>query len=316
MHHLRKGLVLLLTFTLCYSVICSQPPIYSGGGFSLKVLNEKSEPANGAVVELRRDNKLVKVAIVDSNGVANFEKIDNGDFTFFITNTGYKQHTTAIYHFPSNERTVSITLEVSTITLEGVNVASRKPFIQQQQGKTILNVEASPTSAGSTVLEVLEKSPGVTVDRNGSISLRGKAGVLVLIDSKPTYLSGADLNNLLSSMSSSQVERIELMTNPPAQYDASGNAGIINIITKKNRQKGFNGSFTVSAGQGVYPKNNNSAVLNFRTGKINTFFNYNINLVKYLTDLYALRKYYDGNGSLTGVLDQPAYFSGNFINNT
>ena len=92
------------------------------------------------------------------------------------------------------------------------------------------------------------------VDKNGGISLQGKAGVLVLIDDKPTYLSGVDLNNLLSSISSAQVDQIELMTNPPAKYEASGNAGIINIKTKKNRIKGFNGSFTIAPGQGIYPK--------------------------------------------------------------
>jgi iron complex outermembrane receptor protein len=90
-------------------------------------------------------------------------------------------------------------------------------------------VEASVTNVGSTVLEVLEKSPGVTVDRNGGIAMQGKAGVLVMIDDKPTYLSGSDLNNLLSSMSSTNVSQIELITSPTAKYDASGNAGIINI---------------------------------------------------------------------------------------
>jgi len=315
MRHTKRTF-LLLTFALFYSVIQSQPPAYDVAGFLLTVLNEKSVPANGAVVELRKNDKLVKVAIADSNGLVTFEKIDNGDYTFVITLAGYKQHTTSIYHFPSSVNASSIMLEQSTIVLQDVSVVSRKPFIQQQEGKVILNVEASPTNAGLTVLEVLEKSPGVSVDRNGSIALRGKTGVLVLIDGKPTYLSGADLNNLLSSMSSSQVEKIELMTNPPAEYDASGNAGIINIITKKNKQKGFNGSFTFSFSQGVYPKNNNGLVLNFRNGKINTFLNYNINLVKYLTNIYALRKYYDDNGLVTHVLDQPTYFSGNFINHT
>ncbi|MEO6631590.1 MAG: outer membrane beta-barrel family protein, partial [Mucilaginibacter sp.] len=169
---------------------------------------------------------------------------------------------------------------------------------------------------GTTVLEVLEKSPGVTMDKNGGIALQGKTGVLITIDDKPTYLSGADLNNLLSSMSSTQVAQIELIANPTARYDASGNAGIINIKTKKNKIKGFNGSFTTSFGEGVYPKNNNSLVLNYRVGKINTFFNYNVNIVQYLTDLYALRKYYDENGNLTSQLKQPSYFKGIVVNNT
>ena len=87
-------------------------------------------------------------------------------------------------------------------SLKEVVVAGRRLPVERRQGKTIVNVEASVTNTGSTVLEVLEKSPGVTVDRNGGIALNGKAGVLVMIDDKPTYLSGDDLNNLLSSMNS------------------------------------------------------------------------------------------------------------------
>lgn len=201
-------------------------------------------------------------------------------------------------------------------TLQKVTVTGRKPLIERKQGKTIVNVEASVTNTGSTVLEVLEKSPGVTVDRNGGITLNGKPGVLVTIDDKPTYLSGEDLNNLLSSMSSTQVSQIELISNPTAKYDASGNAGLINIKTKKNKNNGFNGSLTTSYGQGVYPKNNNSLVLNYRVGRINTFLNYNFNAVKYLTDLYAYRKYYDDSKDLTAILQQPAYFTGTVFNNT
>jgi len=209
-----------------------------------------------------------------------------------------------------------MSLQPLNSTLQKVTVTGRKPLVERKQGKTIINVEASVTNTGSTVLEVLERSPGVSVDRNGGITLNGKAGVLVMIDDKPTYLSGEDLNNLLSSMSSTQVSQIELISNPTAKYDASGNAGLINIKTKKNKNNGFNGSFTTSYGQGVYPKNNNSLVLNYRVGKINTFLNYNINAVKYLTDLYAYRKYYDDSKDLTAILQQPAYFTGTVFNNT
>jgi iron complex outermembrane receptor protein len=200
-------------------------------------------------------------------------------------------------------------------TLGNVSVTSRKPFIQQAQGKVIVNVDASLTNAGTTVLEVLEKSPGVMVDKNGGISLQGKAGVLVLIDDKQTYLSGNDLNNLLNGMSSSQVEQIELITSPSAKYDASGNAGIINIKTKKNKQIGFNGVFTTAFGQGRYPKNNNSLVLNYRNGKFNTFLTYSTNISKNFTSIYALRRYYNNSGALLSMLDQPTMFiSKNFSN--
>jgi iron complex outermembrane receptor protein len=107
-----------------------------------------------------------------------------------------------------------------------------------------------------------------------------------------------------------------LITNPGAKYDASGNAGIINIKLKKNKLVGFNGSFTVSAGQGIYPKSNNSLILNYRVGKINTFLNYSLSDTKYLTNIYALRKYYSPSNVLTATLDQPSYFTGTVLNNT
>ena len=202
------------------------------------------------------------------------------------------------------------------VVLQEATVTGRVPPVERKRDRTIINVEASPANTGSTVLEVLERSPGVTVDRNGGISLNGKPGVLVMIDDKPTYLSGDDLNNLLSSMNAAQVAKIELISNPPARYDAAGNAGIINIKTKKNSNQGFNGSFTTSYAQGVYPKSNNSLVLNYKKGRINTFFNYSINDVQYLNNLYAYRQYYDDDKKVIGILQQPAYFSGTVMNNT
>jgi len=315
MVRIKKANSLIILFLISLAVN-GQPGTKEVAGFELTVLNERSQPALAATVELLKDNKLVKAAITDSKGKARFEKIADGSYTFSITHKGYHQKITGSYQFPSAGTTGTVVLQPSGTILQEVSVTARKPFVQNKQGRIVLNVDAAVTNAGSTVLEVLERSPGVTVDRNGGIALQGKAGVLVLIDDKPTYLGGTELNNLLSSMSSSQVEQIELMANPPAKYDASGNAGIINIKTKKNKAKGFNGSFTVAAGQGVYPKNNNNLLFNFRSGKINTFLTYSMNLNKNLMDLYALRKYYDDNGGLRAILDQPTYFSGSFINNT
>lgn len=293
-----------------------QPVSTDAADLSITVINEQRLPAEGATVELLKENKTVKAAVTDKKGIAVFQVAGTGSYMFSVTHTGYQPQTTDSFFLPSRLNHFTVTLVPAGNTLQGVNIRTKKTPIQYVQGKTILNVDAAVTNTGTTVLEVLEKSPGVMVDRNGGISLQGKAGVLVMIDDKPTYLSGADLNNLLSSMNSSQVEQIELMPNPPAKYDASGNAGVINIKTKKNKTKGFNGSFTVAAGQGKYPKNNNNIILNYRTGKFNTFFNYSMNLNKYLSDLYALRKYYGNDGSLVAILDQPTYFSGTVFNNT
>ncbi len=283
--------------------------------FTIAVTNEKAEPIANATVELLSNNKLVKAAITDAKGNAIFENIATGSYIFSITQVGYKKQTTALYNFPETNK-ASISLQLADKTLQTVTVSSKKPLVQYKEGKTIINVEAAVTNTGTTVLEVLEKSPGVMVDRNGGLSLQGKTSVLVMIDDKPTYLSGADLNNLLSSMSSATVETIELMPNPPAKYDASGNAGIINIKTKKNKVKGFNGSVTVAGTQGVYPKNNNSLIVNYRTGKFNMFLNYSLNNSKNFVSIYALRKYYNNNNDIIAILDQPTYFTGRVTNHT
>lgn len=217
----------------------------------------------------------------------------------------------------SNQNLLSQTTkpDTSTKSLKEVTVTGKKQLVERKQGKTIINIDAAVTNAGTTVLEVLEKSPGVMVDKNGGISLQGKASVLVMIDDKPTYLSGTELSNLLGSMSSTQVNQIELITSPSAKYDASGNAGIINIKTKKNKQEGFNGTFTTNLGHGKYLKNNNSLMLNYRKGKINTFANYSFNYNKGFTNIYAYRKYFNPQGAITAALDQPSNLGSRSINN-
>src|SRR5258705_2544489 len=160
-------------------------------------------------------------------------------------------------------------------SIEGVTVVAKRPLIEQKIERTIVNVEASVTNVGASALEVLEKSPGITVDKDGNISLKGKQGVVVMIDGRPSYLSVPDLANMVRSMSASQLDQIEIMTNPPAKYDASGNSGVINIKTKKNKQFGYNGSVTSGYTQGKYPRFNESGNFNYRNGKVNLFANLN-----------------------------------------
>jgi iron complex outermembrane receptor protein len=307
--------IYLFALILLSAGIYTETKAQSGGAISLVVLNSDSEPAENATVKQFIDSKYVKAISTNANGIAKFENLPNGTYTFTISFIAFKIQTTRKYTIPGKISVDTIKLELLDRYLKEVTVVAKTPAVEHKQGKTIVNVEASVTNVGSTVLEVLEKSPGITVDRNGGIAMQGKTGVMVMIDDKPTYLSGSDLNNLLSSMSSTNVSQIELITNPTAKYDASGNAGIINIKTKKNKQQGFNGSFTTTAGMGVYPKNSNSLILNYRVGKVNMFFNYNANIIKYLTDLYAFRKYYDANGNITAQLDQPGGFTGTLFNN-
>ncbi len=198
----------------------------------------------------------------------------------------------------------SIVLREEAKNLSEVKVTAKKPLIEQKIDRMVVNVDASVTNVGATALEVLEKSPGVSVDKDGRISLKGKPEVMVMIDGKPSYLSATELANLLSNMIANQLSQIEIMPNPSAKYEAAGNAGVINIKTKKSITQGFNGSATLNYGQGVYPKVNNSIILNYRTGKINTFLNYGYILNKGFMNVDAQRNFMDSVGKKSSKLDQ------------
>ena len=156
--------------------------------------------------------------------------------------------------------------------LEQIVVRTQKqPYIKQQADRVVININSLTANNGSSAFDVLNNAPGVMVSDEGVVSLRGKDGVGVYIDDKPTYLSPNDLIAYLKSLPAAQLEKLELMPNPPARYNAEGSAGIINIKTKKLKKKGWNGNLTSSYSQGRYPKFNESANLNYTTGKLNIY---------------------------------------------
>lgn len=223
-----------------------------------------------------KDSSLVKMVITDKDGHYAIENLATGRYLLFATSTGYgKSSKLALEITPEHPLVTLETITLKTIAhdLGAVTVTAKRPIVEQKIDRMVVNVEAAITNAGSSALEVLEKSPGISVDKDGNISLKGKEGVIVLIDGRQTYLSGTDLANYLRGLNASQMDQIEIMTNPPARYDAAGNSGIINIKTKKSRNVGYNGSANIGYGQGFYPKANEGLNLNFRKNKINLFTN-------------------------------------------
>jgi hypothetical protein len=242
------------------------------------VVKASQKPVESASVGLLRakDSAVVKMAVSDNMGQFEIDNVKQGKYLVVVQSVGHAKFYSEAFEMSgatSNYTVKAIQLLASSKVLGGVTVTSSKPLIEQKIDRTVVNVEASVTNTGSNALEVLEKSPGISVDKDGNISLKGKQGVQVFIDGRPTYLSGQDLANMLRNMQASQLDQLEIMTNPPAKYDAAGNSGIINIKTKKNKQVGYNGSLTIGYGQGVYPKFNESANMNYRAGKINLFGN-------------------------------------------
>ncbi|MDQ2864199.1 MAG: TonB-dependent receptor, partial [Bacteroidota bacterium] len=253
---------------------------------------------NAATISLfkAKDSSLVKISLADKDGNFLFENIALGKYYLLVTSVGREQVYSPVLEVRSDHPGVNagkLQLQENVKTLNEVNVAVaiKKPFIERKIDRTIINVDASITNAGTTALEVLEKAPGVTVDKDGNVSLKGKAGVMVMMDGRPSYLSGQDLANLLKNMPSNSIDQIEIMTNPSAKYDAAGNSGIINIKTKKNKVKGLNGSLIAGISQSTYTKTNNSVNLNYRTGKFNLFGNVNYSYWKGYNKLYIHRNF-------------------------
>jgi hypothetical protein len=157
--------------------------------------------------------------------------------------------------------------------LSGVTVVAAKPLIEKKLDRIVVNVERMITASAGTAMDILGKLPGVSVDAEGAIRYNNKAGVLVYLDNKPTYLSGNELSNLLQNMSANEIESVEIIPNPPAKYDAAGNAGVLNIKTKKGLKRGTNGNLTAGFSQGEMPRENIALSLNHRTEKWNFFGN-------------------------------------------
>jgi iron complex outermembrane recepter protein len=264
------------------------------------------------------DSTVIKSVAADKTGRYQLSVPANGKFLVSFTAVGHSKGFSK--HFVVDGTNNSINLGewrlagIST-DLKQVTVTSKKPLIEQKIDRTIINVEAAVSNTGANALEVLEKSPGVEVDKDGNISLKGKQGVMVLIDGRPAYLSGADLANMLRGMQASQLEQIEIMTNPPAKYDAAGNSGVINIRTKKNKMKGFNGNLTAGIGVGVYVKTNESINLNYRNGKVNMFGAYSFGYSEYFQELEIKRRFTNPDKSTRAIFEQVSFMPRSRSNN-
>jgi iron complex outermembrane receptor protein len=265
-------------------------------------VRSNQQPAENATVELHnaKDSSLVKLAITDKAGNAEFENIRFGNYIIKVTMVNFATQYSASFALSAGQvQAPSITLQPVTTQLGNVTVTGRKPFIQKLSDRIVVNVENSIVSAGSSAMDVLERSPGVNVDQNDNITLRGRSGVIIMVDGKPTPMTGADLANYLKGLPSSTIERIDIITNPSAKYDAAGNSGIIDIRMKKDQRLGVNGTFTTGYGQGVYPKANAGSTFNYRNKKINLFGNYSYAYRIGLNHLLLDRNFYE-NGIYNG----------------
>jgi len=303
----------LMAFLAIWLSIASTFAHAQSSGTIQGTVNEAvDKPFDYATVSLFRlpDSVLVKTNFTEKDGKFSFINIAAGRYQVRVTAIGFES-------FRSGELTLNaaenlniplIMLVAGSQGLKQVDIVSQKAFIERKIDRTVVNVDALISNAGSTALDVLEKSPGITVDQNGTISLKGKQGAVIFIDDKPTYLSGADLQSYLQSLPASALEQVEIMTNPPAKYDAAGNAGVINIKTKKGKVKGFNGALNLALTQGQLTRSNNSLNFNYRNNKLNLFGTFSHNLNNSFSDLTIMRRYKNTDESTKSIFDQHSYF--------
>jgi len=290
------------------------------------------------VILLDQDSSIAKLEYTGDDGKFSFTNVTPGEYMLKTNNMTYKPFVSKTFSLASGQALhyPVIQLEEIITELESIEVTATRPLVEVQPDKTVFNVQNSANAAGNDALELMRKAPGIVLDNNDNIILQGKSGVRIYIDGKPSYLSGDDLTSMLRNMSSDQIEKIEIITNPSARYEAEGNAGIINIVLKKNQNLGFNGKLSGLAGYSGYNRLNGSSNFNYRNERSNIYGNYtyhdfegggNTNLLKQLNgfELDQNQKYdwnNKGHDVRTGldyfISDSQTFgavFQGNFSSN-
>ncbi len=242
-----------------------------------KIALESNEKVAVTSILLYPENSqtLVKAVVTDSNGNFIFSNIKTGNYFIKINYIGFQNYNSNVFSITDkNIELPLIALQKSTEALEEVVIKKQKPMVQVLADKTVFNVENTINATGTSGFELLRKAPGVVIDNNDNLIVEGKSGVLIYIDGKQSFLSGSDLSNYLKTIQATDIEAIEIITQPSSKYDAAGNAGIINIKLKKNKNFGTNGSISSGYNIGRFGTSLNSLSFNNRNKKNNFYGNY------------------------------------------
>jgi iron complex outermembrane recepter protein len=315
----------------------------TGAKITGKIKDAQGNAVASATISLFRatDSSFVKAEVTNAVGLYEIEQVKAGNYYITATHTSLQKGSSAVFVVKDGESITAetVSLQAANTQLKEVTITGtyKKPMIEVKADKTIFNVESSINATGSNAMELLQKSPGVVVDKDDNITMKGKNGIRIYIDGRATEMDTKSLASYLRSINSVDIEAIEMISNPSAKYDASGNAGIINIKLKKNKKYGLNGNFSTGLNVGKTPKTNSSLGLNYRNKKVNLFSNYSnswgdnqndINLYRIQADTIYDQKGTNTNGgwghNVKAGIDIYAnaentlgfIFTGNFNNNT
>ena len=297
---------------LCFTTFALGQRGGRGGGMSGQRIDPKNVPKIGVVygtvidstsstpipyasisIINARSSTIMTGGITNEDGEFNVKEIPLGRHKIVVEYIGYKKREFGPFTFmPFGDNQTEYNLETislsqTTLQMAGVEVEGERPLFVQTAEKRIFNVEKNSLSTGGNAIDALRQVPGIEVDPDDNVSLRGSSKVNLMIDGKPSSIAGGDVKSLLQSIPSANIADIEVMTNPGAKYDPEGMAGIINIVLKENKFAGFNGN--VNTGGDSQGGTNLSGQVNYRTTSFNSFINLGMNERKRISSGNSLR---------------------------
>jgi len=272
-------------------------------------LSGKPFPSANVILIRAVDSSMVKGTISDAKGRYFFENILSGRYRITASFIGYQQFYTEPIDITraGTIKQTPIRLKELGVNLNEVVVSAKKPLYEQKVDRLVINVQSSIVAVGGTALDVLERSPGVIVNRHSNtLSMNGKDGVVVMINGKVNHMPLSAVIQLLEGMNAGNIEKIELITTPPAKFDAEGNAGFINIVMVNNPDAGTNGSYSLSLGYGRGETSLASANFNHRKAKVNFYGDYSFSRTQQPQRISSYRQVRNGETSIenTSISDR------------
>lgn len=287
--------VLLSAFFLATNSLTS---IAGPGILTGKITDQNNEPIFWAnvTIQSQTDSATFSVNLTDS---ATFElnSLPQGVYHIQVNAAGFETYISPSFNFNTYHHLNPIQLKEQSDILDEVIVIDRKNALNLSAGKTVVNVDQSIVGAGSSIFDVLKTAPNVTVDMNDRISIKGNQSATILIDGKPSSVSGEDLANLLRSIPADAVDQLEIITHTGASQDAANAGGVINIKTKRGKYKGWNGSGAANLGQGKYEKYGASVNVNFKNDRLSFYTNYAYNFKYFYNHLVLDRSFLSTDAS-------------------
>lgn len=275
-------LVNFLIVSFAHAQVKITGKVHSADHLPLPLATAYLMKANSAVV--------LKAVVTNEYGEYQFTDVGPGNYLVEAKMVGYTSNRSSSFAIDKSDYSPAvIELIADNRKLEEVTVEGKRPMVESKPGKLILNVENSPLAAGNNALDIVQRAPGVSLDNNNNLQLMGQSGVAVTIDGRQTYMSGEQLLSFLKSTDGNQIKSVEVITTRSAKDDAEGAVGTINIVLKKNRMEGFNGTFNLTAGSGEKFKGNSSLSLNYKKNNTTLFGSYAYSDEKSYRKLYIDR---------------------------